>query len=202
MKTLKLFLVALVALFSVTSFSQTTHTFTVTPDMLTPGTYTVADTTVEVGDVVEFVNGYTTSQWNVEIDGVSQPGYNPTPSTYSVGQTIYSYTFQSGDVGNMDILVYSGSSQFRFQYVGFTVVEPSTTGVFENQDIKFSVYPNPTTDFLNISGDNVESVKIFDMNGRLVLSDTFTSKVDVSSLVNGYYTLFVNDTKPIRFIKQ
>ena len=199
MKTLKFLLVALVALFSVTSFSQTTHTFTVTPDMLTPGTYTVADTTVQVGDVVEFVNGYTTSQFYVEVDGNPQAGYDPTPS-HIVGNLIYSYTFQSGDVGTMDILVESNSS-FRFQYVHFTVVN-TTVGIQESENITFSVYPNPTTDFLNISGNNVESVKIFDMNGRLVLSDTFTSKVDVSTLVNGYYTLFVNDTKPIRFIKQ
>ena len=72
-------------------------------------------------------------------------------------------------------------------------------------DVTFSVYPNPTTDFLNIStSDNIESIKVFDMNGRLVISDTYNTsdvKLDVMFLTNGYYTVLVNDVKPIKFIK-
>jgi hypothetical protein len=72
-------------------------------------------------------------------------------------------------------------------------------------DVTLSVYPNPTTDFLNIStSDNIESIKVFDMNGRLVISDTYNTsdvKLDVMFLTNGYYTVLVNDVKPIKFIK-
>ena len=72
-------------------------------------------------------------------------------------------------------------------------------------DVTFTVFPNPTSDFLNVStSDNIESVKVFDMNGRLVLSNTYNTsnvKLDVMSLTNGYYTVLVNDVKPIKFIK-
>lgn len=72
-------------------------------------------------------------------------------------------------------------------------------------DVTFSVFPNPTSDFLNISStDNIEFVKVFDMNGRLVISYTYNTtnvKVDVLNLTNGYYTVLVNDIKPIKFIK-
>ena len=191
MKTLKLFLVALVALFSVTSFSQTTYTI----DVIDPA---YLDTvTVQDGDILDFVNLDINAQFVVVVDGNGVPGYSPTPGTVTPSTSIYSKTINPGDV-DFDITVSSLSTSAAVML--HVIVDNTTTGVNEVSDVTFSVYPNPTTDFLNISGDNVESVKIFDMNGRLVLSDTFTSKVDVSALVNGYYTLFVNDTKPIRFI--
>lgn len=202
MKTTLLF--TLLTLFSVTSMAQTTHTFYVTSTPNTPGIYTVSDTTVEVGDIVEFVNSNTNAQWNVEVDGNLLAGYNPTP-VLNVGQTIYSYTFQSSDLGTMDILVSTGMVGNYMQYVHFTVVNPSTTGVEDLSDVTFSVFPNPTSDFLNVStSDNIESIKVFDMNGRLVLSDTYNTssvKLDVMSLTNGFYTVLVNDVKPIKFIK-
>jgi len=200
MKTLKTFLLALVTLFSVTSMAQTTHTFDVTSG---PNT-SVELYTVEVGDIVEFVNMNVSAQWNVYVDGVGVGGYNPTPSSISVGQTIYSYTFQSSDLGTMDILVSTGMGLTN-RHINFTVVNPSTTGVEDLSDVTFSVFPNPTSDFLNVStSDNIESVKVFDMNGRLVLSNTYNTsnvKLDVMSLTNGYYTVLVNDVKPIKFIK-
>jgi hypothetical protein len=200
----KLQLTSLLTLFSVALFSQTTHTFTITEDFLAPGEYTVSDTTVQVGDIVEFVNGYTVSNFNVEIDGVGQPGYNPSTSV-NIGQTIFAYTFQPVDAlsnnGNMDILVYAGGDQFRFHYIHFTVVEPSTVSISEINDITYKIYPNPTTDFLNIYGDNIQSVKVFDTNGRLVLSGSNT-QLDVSSLDNGFYTVMVNEKERVKLIKK
>jgi hypothetical protein len=205
MKTLKTLFLALVTLLTVTtSFSQTTHTFYVDGTPNTPGIYTVSDTTVEVGDIVEFVNSYSTAQWNVYVDGTGVSGYNPTPSN-GIGSTIYSYTFQLSDVGTMDILVETGTVGLYNQYIHFTVVNPTTTGIEDVSDVTFSVFPNPTSDFLNIStSDNIETVKVFDMNGRLVLSDVYNTsnvKLDVMNLTNGYYTVLVNDVKPIKFIK-
>ena len=202
MKTLKTFLLALVTLFSVTSMAQADHTFHVTQTAYQPGTYTISDTTVEVGDVVEFVNSFSNVMFEVKIDGV---GVYTTPGTLSMGNVIYTYTFQPSDLGTMDILVSTGMVGNYMQYVHFTVVNPSTTGVEDLSDVTFSVFPNPTSDFLNVStSDNIESVKVFDMNGRLVLSNTYNTsnvKLDVMSLTNGYYTVLVNDVKPIKFIK-
>ena len=204
MKTLKTLFLALVTLFSVTSMAQTTHTFNVTSTMNTPGVFTVPDTTVEVGDIIEFVNTTgSSSTFNVTRDGVGVSGYSPT-SNLSNGVTIFSYTVLFSDLGTMEYKVQGGST-FIFEDVHFTVVNPTTTGINDLSDVTFSVFPNPTTDFLNIStSDNIESVKVFDMNGRLVISDTYNTsdvKLDVMNLTNGYYTVLVNDVKPIKFIK-
>lgn len=60
------------------------------------------------------------------------------------------------------------------------------------------VYPNPTSEFLNIELENVSdksSLMLFDAMGRLVLSKSVknnVSKVDVSNLPKGTYTLHLN----------
>lgn len=193
MKTTLLF--TLLTLFSVNSFSQTTHTIT----LETSDFQTVTYLTVNVGDVVEFVNNYSVAQWNVIKNGTPVPGYSPTSGTVSVGQVIYQYTFQQAlDVTNgVDIL--AKFSTFVSEHVYFTVVDPSTASVNDLNDDKFTVYPNPTSDYLNLNGDYVESVNVFDMNGRIVLSET-TNKVDVSTLQPGVYTLLVNGEQRQRVV--
>ncbi|MEY3238328.1 MAG: hypothetical protein RI883_2429 [Bacteroidota bacterium] len=199
MKTTLLF--TFLTLFSVNYFSQTTHTFYVTGDIHTPGVYTVADTVVEVGDIVQFVNSYDSgTQWCVEKNGNPVPGYCVTPSL-SVGAVIYTYTFQLAlDVTNgVDILVRTGMTGLINEFIHFTVVDPATADVNKVSDAKFTVYPNPTIDFLNVDGVNVESVKVFDLNGRMVLSET-TNKVDVSALQPGIYTVLVNGEERQRVV--
>jgi plastocyanin len=197
MKTTLLF--TLLTLFSVTSMAQTTHTFYVTSTPYAVGIYTISDTTVEVGDVVEFVSSLSSVAFDVKIDGVN---VYSTPGTLSMGDVIYTHTFDAGMVGTMDIHVLVGIQPYFFQNIHFTVVFPSTSGVEDLSDVTFSVFPNPTSDFLNIStSNNIESVKVFDMNGRLVLLD-FKAKVDVSSLENGVYTVLVNDDQKFQFVKE
>jgi len=83
-----------------------------------------------------------------------------------------------------------------------SIYNSTSVGIDEKSSSNDNLYPNPTTDFVNISGtDNIETVKVFDMNGRLVLLDN-TSKVDVSTLENGVYTVFVNDIIRTKLIKE
>jgi hypothetical protein len=51
------------------------------------------------------------------------------------------------------------------------------------------VFPNPANEFLFISGTSeLESVRIFDLNGKLVLSDEMIgNKCNISSLNQGAY---------------
>ena len=88
------------------------------------------------------------------------------------------------------------------------VIEVTVTNSFGNEevrDFKLSIQPNPVTDYLTISGQNIESVKVFNMIGRLVISDTDSTrdnKLNVSSLKNGIYLGFINDQKQFKFIKK
>ena len=62
------------------------------------------------------------------------------------------------------------------------------------------VYPNPTQDILHIAGITPQTLRVFDLQGRLLIIDNST-QVNVSNLNTGTYLLQVG-TQVIRFIKQ
>ena len=62
------------------------------------------------------------------------------------------------------------------------------------------VYPNPTQDILHIAGITPQTLRVFDLQGRLLIIDNST-QVNVSNLNTGTYLLQVG-TQIIRFIKQ
>ncbi len=186
MKTLKFIFVSLLTLFSVNSFSQTTHTFNVILDNV------IDSRDVHVGDTIRFMNGFEDGDFYKKVNG-SQSGTDVYKNfgdmiwEYVVPNTSANFVLKVGRVGNT-----LSTTE--------VTISISTAGISENM-VNYSVYPNPTTDFLNIDGVDVNSVKVFDMNGQLVVNDN-TNKIDVSGLSNGYYTLVVNETSSVRFIKK
>ncbi len=70
----------------------------------------------------------------------------------------------------------------------------NTTGIAESVNISYRVFPNPTSDVLNISADEmITNVRISDINGALVSESKVLenqASIDVSSLAPGMY--FVN----------
>ena len=57
-----------------------------------------------------------------------------------------------------------------------------------------SIYPNPVKNTLIVNGQ-FNSLDIYDVSGKLVLSSEFSNNINVSSLANGFYTLNVNTNK-------
>ena len=50
------------------------------------------------------------------------------------------------------------------------------------------LYPNPTSDIFNISGNNSELlITIYDLLGKVVIKRYVLDKIDISSLANGTY---------------
>lgn len=81
----------------------------------------------------------------------------------------------------------------------FSISNSETTT--ENVAIKsIVVYPNPTQDILHITGVTPQTLRVFDLQGRLLIIDNST-QVNVSHLNTGTYLLQVG-TQVIRFIKQ
>jgi len=79
---------------------------------------------------------------------------------------------------------------------GGTIVQATTTGIFELSKMNVSVYPNPTSDYINIDLDEpVKDVSLYDINGKLVLNESDTKQLNVSNLNRGTYTLMVNTAK-------
>lgn len=69
---------------------------------------------------------------------------------------------------------------------------------------KITLFPNPATSVVNIDGENVSSVIIYDVNGR-VLIQTQQKQIDVSALAKGVYSVVIatdkNWRRVMRFVK-
>lgn len=99
-----------------------------------------------------------------------------------------------------------------FNYTN-TIVSSNCTGLSlstENEvfsENRISLFPNPTSDILNIESESViDSISVSDINGRFVAANFFdTNKVDVQNLQSGIYFLqIVSNSKinTIKFIKE
>ena len=89
--------------------------------------------------------------------------------------------------------------------------KPSSTDQFI--ETAFSIYPNPTTDVLNIiskSADNITKVIIYDITGKMLHEQVFETsnnqqQIDVSTLAKGIYIIELSSekhTKKTKFIKR
>lgn len=80
-----------------------------------------------------------------------------------------------------------------FTFIPLVLSLPLSSAESEMQGV--SIYPNPVNDVLNISiEDTLESVKLIDVSGRVILESTQRS-IDVSSLDNGVYFLNITNTE-------
>ena len=63
-------------------------------------------------------------------------------------------------------------------------------------EASFSVYPNPANDIVTITtSDNLQSIELFDVNGRTVSFTEGSSQINVSELSSGIYLMKVNTDK-------
>lgn len=114
--------------------------------------------------------------------------------SYSIGQV--DYVNSSGSNGNSNEGVQQ-PYEF-FQEVGL-----------EEEIIISAVYPNPTTDIIQIEFENTaqRELELFDQNGKLVLNSTCSNSntsLDLSALAKGSYMLSVHrdqKTQTIKLIK-
>ena len=83
--------------------------------------------------------------------------------------------------------------------ITFAVSGPATN-MESVQSNAILVYPNPTQDVLMIQGVAAQTLRVYDLQGRLI-STTNGTQVDVAHLADGTYLLQVG-TQIIRFIKK
>ncbi|WP_395053383.1 T9SS type A sorting domain-containing protein [Flavobacterium sp.] len=90
----------------------------------------------------------------------------------------------------------------------FTLIVNSNLTVNENSKDKIVIYPNPAKNQLTIKGefDANESITVYNLLGQKIFQKaipTNEEKIDVSSLSNGVYTLYFNNSKATyKFIKE
>lgn len=72
---------------------------------------------------------------------------------------------------------------------GQTSIVSSVSPELENS---LTLYPNPTSDILNVKADGVESIAIIDGLGNQVIEEESKSSVNISDLVPGLYTAVIS----------
>jgi hypothetical protein len=87
----------------------------------------------------------------------------------------------------------------KIKKITFFVHGPVTN--IENMDTNsILIYPNPTRDVLMIEGVDSQTLRVYDLQGRLIKKENST-QVDVSNLAEGTYLLQIG-TQVVRFIKK
>jgi len=133
------------------------------------------------------------------------------PSTFVVTHIIQIYQvmdsigvqIKNGDTIKISVINGSPSPTTTMTLI---INEPINTGIsnIQTPTTSFNLFPNPTTDFINIEfSENNETIfKIFNMNGQLVNDGKFVgkTKINVSDLQSGVYIIQTNNEFH-RFIK-
>ncbi len=76
-----------------------------------------------------------------------------------------------------------------------------------NANFGVTVYPNPTNDVLNLSGDlqSISKVELLDISGRILLDTKSTEKISLENFNTGIYFIkltAINQTKIIKIVKE
>lgn len=100
------------------------------------------------------------------------------------------------------VRLYQGTEEDE-EYDGPELSSITEESVVENS---YQIYPNPSSDYVNIQGESsVRSVEFISLSGKKVLSSS-KSVINVSGLTNGYYIVKIEDlqnkTETHPFIKE
>lgn len=118
----------------------------------------------------------------------------------------------TGDTGDTLYNGYTGDASgnhkpFLINAVIWLATNPIVLGTQNNSSSEFSIYPNPSSDFINFKGNFSKTIEysIADVSGRTFLKSTTTgNQLDVRNLSKGVYILNLkieNQTKTFKFIK-
>ena len=67
-------------------------------------------------------------------------------------------------------------------------------GITELNSPTVHIYPNPTTDFINIEGVDSQPITIYSLDGKLIKTVENTNVVDVRDLDEGLYLINIGGT--------
>ncbi|WP_336965480.1 T9SS type A sorting domain-containing protein [Chryseobacterium contaminans] len=86
-------------------------------------------------------------------------------------------------------------------------VQGPALGILEISKDKIKIFPNPVSDFIQVSGiSEGQIMQIYNIDGRLIKSEIFTPKVNVSQLTPGVYILKITtkafNSLEFKFVKK
>jgi hypothetical protein len=174
-----LILVALVSLTTIVSVNaQTTHTFEIP-------TTNVQTITVNVGDSIVIVNKGGSSSFKT----ITNLTITPPPATpINTNDTISKFLLDDTLINNIKVNKYNGSNVLNLTITYNTTITSVKNELSTLSELK--VFPNPTTSFVNINGNDLTSIQVFNMNGELVKvvnNPTFNNTIEMLDLQNAWY---------------
>lgn len=142
----------------------------------------------------------------VRISNVGSAPYSADVAITQGGWTLYSFpitgngtTFRpSIDIGLANVGTYyiDDVALYLTSSLGVNDINPSKSGT--------AIYPNPARESINLSNtffSDAKTVKVYDMNGRSVLTAGSAKSIDVSTLPKGNYIIKTDTGKSFKFIK-
>ena len=123
------------------------------------------------------------------------PAYLPSNST---SHTIITYTGTlSGVFATVNIVNTSDNWLIDYSTSGeVNIIRASTLNIEDINKVNFIVYPNPTSEYINIESTiAIENIKLFDLLGKVLISTNKVLKIDVKGLTVGAYFLQIESKK-------
>ena len=68
-------------------------------------------------------------------------------------------------------------------------------GISENPANKLNLYPNPTTGIVHLSSSDFDKAEVYNILGKLILTERNPKQLDLSSFANGTYIVRIFDQK-------
>src|SRR5690606_10260095 len=136
-----------------------------------------ADYEISIDESATLEPGTITGTHIVSANSYQENGLQPGVTYYAHLRT----RCEGGGTSNWD----TSSSQ--------TMTEVSITD-FNNKLKKFSIGPNPATDYLNIDAAKGLNIAVFNLEGKMVLQTRNSTKINIAHLPAGLYHIIASDT--------
>jgi len=142
----------------------------------------------------------TNQTWTFIPTGGSNSNIMSTIPPYGTGVTI---NLNWTDVTGITITSSNNNVLFGFDNIisDFTL----STQEFNTSKSKLIIFPNPSTDYLQISGlTKIEKYKVYSILGTEISNGIISNneKINVQNLTNGFYLLKVGNGKMLKFLKK
>ncbi|MEX2596740.1 MAG: T9SS type A sorting domain-containing protein [Salibacteraceae bacterium] len=165
-------------------------TFTVEEDHTFPGTYRLPN---DAGDPIDHVIEHSVEEW----DDLRVVAWVQDPTTGEIWQSENAEVEMLEESSNVTTDTVDGEVVYTVdgnQYVMFGD-KFVPLGIDGADGLKFSIYPNPSNERVNIGGVNGEvNVQIYDANGRIVKSvSTENHTIGLDDLVPGIYMISIEN---------
>jgi len=97
----------------------------------------------------------------------------------------------------------AGGTSTYSQIEKIRIIKTDENGEFvhinEQSDSKIPIciFPNPTYDNINISGENISNIEIFDFSGRKLISCSSTNMINIACFQKGIYVIRITSTEGV-----